>query len=182
MQNKSSQNNILSSHISYKFWPNMDIIRLATRKERQINIYVHTYTAVQRLHLNVLHTLLYINIHINNNFYITTYVWYWDLQSQYTFLVASRMVTMLGQNMKLKQWIKYSELSIFRFWRKRRKWTKNVREQKILKPTFFNEKSRILSFASWQNFSSIEYMTFQYLKCIHGPRQLHCAHRKTLCF
>jgi hypothetical protein len=37
-----------------------------------------------------------------------------------------------------------------------------------------------LSFASWQNFASIENMTFQDLKCVHGPRQLHCAHRKTL--
>jgi hypothetical protein len=74
---------------------------------------------------------------------------------------------------------KYSELSIFRFWRERRKWTKNVRERKILKTTF-KRKSRILSFASRQNFSSIENIIFQDLKCVHGPRQLHCAHRKTL--
>jgi hypothetical protein len=45
---------------------------------------------------------------------------------------------------------------------------------------FFNKKGHTLSFASWQNFASIENMTFQDLKCFHSPRQLHCAHRKTL--
>jgi hypothetical protein len=45
---------------------------------------------------------------------------------------------------------------------------------------FFNKKSRTLSFASWQNFASIENMTFRDLKCFHGPRRLHFAHRKTL--
>jgi hypothetical protein len=40
----------------------------------------------------------------------------------------------------------------------------------------FNRKSCTLSFASWQNFASIENTTFQDLKCVHGPRQLHCAH------
>jgi hypothetical protein len=33
---------------------------------------------------------------------------------------------------------------------------------------FFNEKSRTLSFASWQNFASIENTTFRGLKCVHG--------------
>jgi hypothetical protein len=48
------------------------------------------------------------------------------------------------------------------------------------KPLFFNQKSRTLSFASWQNFASIENMTFQDLKCFHGLRQLHRAHKKML--
>jgi hypothetical protein len=43
---------------------------------------------------------------------------------------------------------------------------------------FFKQKSHTLSFASWQNFASIENMTFRDIKCVHGPRQLHCAHRK----
>jgi hypothetical protein len=41
---------------------------------------------------------------------------------------------------------------------------------------FFKQKSRTLSFASWQNFASIENTTFRDLKCVHGPRQLHCVH------
>jgi hypothetical protein len=45
---------------------------------------------------------------------------------------------------------------------------------------FLTKKGRTLSFASWQNFASIEYMTFRDLKCFHGPRQLPCAYRKTL--
>jgi hypothetical protein len=45
---------------------------------------------------------------------------------------------------------------------------------------FFKQKNHTLSFVSWQNFASIENMTFQDLKCVHGPRQLHCVHRKTL--
>jgi hypothetical protein len=53
-------------------------------------------------------------------------------------------------------------------------------ENEKSKNNFFNEESRALSFASWQNFTSIENMTFQDIKCIHGTRQLHCAHRKTL--
>jgi hypothetical protein len=56
----------------------------------------------------------------------------------------------------------------------------NMEKRLIWKTTFFNKKSRTLSFASWQNFASIENMTFRDLKCFHGPRQLHCAHRKTL--
>jgi hypothetical protein len=40
----------------------------------------------------------------------------------------------------------------------------------------FNRKSRTLSFASWQNFASIENTTFRDLKCVHGPRELQCAH------
>jgi hypothetical protein len=40
---------------------------------------------------------------------------------------------------------------------------------------FFNKKNHTLSFASWQNFASIENMTCRDLKCVHGPRQLHCA-------
>jgi hypothetical protein len=47
---------------------------------------------------------------------------------------------------------------------------------------FFNKQNHTLSFASWKNFASIENMTFQGLKCVHGPRQLHCAHRNTLNF
>jgi hypothetical protein len=57
---------------------------------------------------------------------------------------------------------------------------KMCENEKSEKPLFFNEKSCILCFASWQNFASIENMTFQDLKCVHGLRQLHCAHRKTL--
>jgi hypothetical protein len=45
---------------------------------------------------------------------------------------------------------------------------------------FLNKKSRTLSFASWQNFASIENMTFWDLKCVHGPHQLYCVHSKTL--
>jgi hypothetical protein len=48
------------------------------------------------------------------------------------------------------------------------------------KTNFFNEKSRTLYLASWQNFATIENMTVQDLKFVHGPRQLHCAHRKML--
>jgi hypothetical protein len=36
----------------------------------------------------------------------------------------------------------------------------NVVKRLIPKTTFFNKKSRTLSFASWQNFTSIENMTF----------------------
>jgi hypothetical protein len=50
----------------------------------------------------------------------------------------------------------------------------------IRKTTFFNIKGRTLCFASWQNFASVENITFRDLKCFHGPCQLHCAHRKML--
>jgi hypothetical protein len=56
----------------------------------------------------------------------------------------------------------------------------NAGKREIRKTTFFNKKSRTLSFASWQNFASIENMTFLDLKCVHGLCQLHCVHRKTL--
>ena len=56
----------------------------------------------------------------------------------------------------------------------------NAGKRLIWETTFFNKKSRTLSFASWQNFASIENMTFQDLRCFHGPRRLHFAHRKTL--
>jgi hypothetical protein len=36
----------------------------------------------------------------------------------------------------------------------------NVGKREIWKTTFFNKKSGTLSFASWQNFASIENMTF----------------------
>jgi hypothetical protein len=36
----------------------------------------------------------------------------------------------------------------------------NAGKQEIGKTTFFNKKSHTLSFASWQNFASIENMTF----------------------
>jgi hypothetical protein len=42
------------------------------------------------------------------------------------------------------------------------------------------KKKQTLSFASWQNFASIENMTFRDLNCVHGPHQVHCEHRKTL--
>jgi hypothetical protein len=51
----------------------------------------------------------------------------------------------------------------------------NVGKRLIRKTTFFNKKSHTLSFASWQNYASIENMTFRDLKCFHGPRQLHCV-------
>jgi hypothetical protein len=51
----------------------------------------------------------------------------------------------------------------------------NMGKRLIWQTTFFNKKSRTLSFASWQNFASIENMTFRDLKCFHGPCQLHCA-------
>jgi hypothetical protein len=37
----------------------------------------------------------------------------------------------------------------------------NMGKRLIRKTTFFNKKSRTLSFASWQNFASIENMTFR---------------------
>jgi hypothetical protein len=58
----------------------------------------------------------------------------------------------------------------------------NAGKREIRKTTFLNKKSRTSSFASWQNFALIENMTFRDLKCFHGPRHLHCAHRKTLTF
>jgi hypothetical protein len=51
----------------------------------------------------------------------------------------------------------------------------NMGKRLIRKTTFLTKKSHTLSFASWQNFASIENMTFRDLKCFHGPRQLHCA-------
>ena len=74
----------------------------------------------------------------------------------------------------------YSRTSIYRFSRGWRKQTMNAGKRLIRETTFFNKKSRTLSFASWQNFASIENMTFQDLRCFHGPRRLHFAHRKTL--
>ena len=56
----------------------------------------------------------------------------------------------------------------------------NAGKRLIRETTFFKQKSRTLSFASWQNFASIENMTFQDLRCFHGPCRLHFAHRKTL--
>ena len=56
----------------------------------------------------------------------------------------------------------------------------NAGKRLIRETTFCNKKSRTLSFASWQNFASIENMTFRDLRCFHGPRRLHFAHRKTL--
>jgi hypothetical protein len=69
---------------------------------------------------------------------------------------------------------------MYRFSREWRKQSMNAGKREIWKTTFLNKKSRTLSFASWQNFASIENTTFRYLKCVHGLRQLHCAHRKTL--
>jgi hypothetical protein len=73
----------------------------------------------------------------------------------------------------------YGGISIYHFSRKWRKQT-NMGKRLIRKTIFFNKTGRTLSFASWQNFASIENMTFQDLKCFHGPRQLHCVHRKRL--
>jgi hypothetical protein len=56
----------------------------------------------------------------------------------------------------------------------------NMGKRLIQKTTFFDKKGHTLSFASWQNSASIENMIFRDLKCFHSPRQLHCAHRKTL--
>jgi hypothetical protein len=70
---------------------------------------------------------------------------------------------------------KYSGISIYRFSREWRKQTMNMGKRLTRKTTFFNKKSRTLSFASSQNLASIENMTFRDLKCFHGPRQLHCA-------
>jgi len=75
---------------------------------------------------------------------------------------------------------KYSRTLIYRFSRGWRKQTMNAGKQLIRETTFVNKKIRTLSFASWQNFASIENMTFQDLRCFHGPHRLHFAHRKTL--
>ena len=56
----------------------------------------------------------------------------------------------------------------------------NAGKRLMRETTFLNKISRTLSFASWQNFASIENMTFRDLRCFHGPRRLHFAHRKTL--
>jgi len=40
----------------------------------------------------------------------------------------------------------------------------NAGKRLIRETTFFNKKSLTLSFASWQNFASIENMTFQDLR------------------
>ena len=56
----------------------------------------------------------------------------------------------------------------------------NAGKRLIRETTFCNKKSRTLSFASWENFASIENMTFRDLRCFYGPRCLHFAHRKTL--
>jgi len=75
---------------------------------------------------------------------------------------------------------KYSRTSIYCFSRGWRKQTLNVGKRLIRETTFFNKKSHTMSFASWQNFASIENMTFRDLRCFHGLRRLHFAHRKTL--
>ena len=75
---------------------------------------------------------------------------------------------------------KYSRTSIYRFSRGWRKQTMNAGKRLIRETTFFNKKSRTLSFASWQNFALIENMTFRDLRCFHCPRRLHFAHRKML--
>jgi hypothetical protein len=53
---------------------------------------------------------------------------------------------------------------------------KKCAKTKNPKNNFLKRRRRALSFASWQNFASIEKMTFLDLKCVHGPRQLHCVH------
>ena len=85
----------------------------------------------------------------------------------------------LLSTLKLKK-KEYSRTSIYRFSRGWRKQTMNAGKRLIRETTFFNKKSRTLSFTSWQNFASIENMTFRGLRCFHGPRRLHFAHRKTL--
>jgi hypothetical protein len=75
---------------------------------------------------------------------------------------------------------KYSGTSIYRFSRGWRKQMMNAEKRSIRETTFLTKKSRTFSFSSWQNFASIENMTFRDLKCFHGPRRLHFAHRKTL--
>jgi hypothetical protein len=89
------------------------------------------------------------------------------------------MLTIISRVPACEKLFIYSVLLIYRFSRKWRKQSK-VRKREIWKTTFLTKKCRTLSFASWQNFASIENMTFRCLKCVHGPRQLHCAHRKML--
>jgi hypothetical protein len=56
-----------------------------------------------------------------------------------------------------------------------------LRTNKRIAAAYWSRDSRTYpSCASWQNFASIENMTFRDLKCFDGLRQLHCAHRKTL--
>jgi hypothetical protein len=77
----------------------------------------------------------------------------------------------------------YSRTSIYRFSRKWRKQAMNAGKRLILETTFLTKKvttfltkkSHTLSFASWQNFASIENMTFQDINCFHGLRRLHCT-------
>jgi hypothetical protein len=53
---------------------------------------------------------------------------------------------------KLNFWYYYSELSISRFWRERRKWTKNVRKRKT---TFFEMKKLYIVFCLMAEFCLI---------------------------